>query len=152
MKKNVLMLCLLFAFSVRMIYAQTSQAPVPLSDIVSESGYAGTSGAMLPDMPRPALPEIQVPADKLTMTSSPNPFTTHTVISCFLKEKGKLTLGIRNMFGETVKTFEDNIEQLGNHTIDVTSEDLRPGVYTAMLVFKTADNVLIKAIRIVYNQ
>jgi hypothetical protein len=56
------------------------------------------------------------------------------------------------MFGETVKTIEDNVTQQGDKSIEVSSERFRPGIYTAMVIFKTSKNVMIKTIRIVYNQ
>jgi hypothetical protein len=56
------------------------------------------------------------------------------------------------MFGETIKSFEINVEQEGCQTMEVTSENLRPGIYTAMLVFKTSDNVTMKTTRMVYTK
>ena len=86
------------------------------------------------------------------MVSSPNPFKDRTLITCTFPETGKFILEIRNMFGETVKNIEDNVGQKGTQTMEVTSEHLKPGIYTAMMMFKTSQNVMIKTIRIVYTQ
>jgi hypothetical protein len=152
MKKFALMLCLLFTISIGMIHAQTSQAPASIPG--NDNSYTFTLPA--DPMVTPAAPAdltITPPqADKLTMVSSPNPFTSRTEITCVLPVKGKLTLVVRNMFGETVRTIEENVEQEGTCSMEVTSEHLRPGIYTAILVLKTSDNVMMKTIRIVYNQ
>ena len=89
----------------------------------------------------------------LTLVSSPNPFTDRTTISCSLPEKGRLTLTIHNIFGETVKTLGDDVEHEGKYSVEVTSEKMRPGIYTAMLSLKTSGGlVLVKTIRIVYKK
>jgi hypothetical protein len=152
MKKITLMLCLLFVFSMRLLFAQTLHLPLIIEEKSDKSEYSLVAVAST-QVPVPAEMNTTFAAlDKISMTSSPNPFTTRTQVTCCLPSKGKLSLGIRNMFGETVKTRESNVEQEGDCVLEVTSENLRPGVYTAILVFKTSDNVLTKTIRIVYNQ
>jgi hypothetical protein len=152
MKKFSLILCLLFAVSVRMIYSQTAQlaSGVTLNDNISD--YSLLMEPILPDVVMSDQSIASPRAEKLTMVACPNPFTNRTIINCFLPVKGKLTLEIRNMFGSTVKTTELNIDQDGTHSIEITSEHLRPGIYTAMLILKTSDDMLMKTIRIVYNQ
>ncbi|MFZ4521485.1 MAG: hypothetical protein ACOYNC_07260 [Bacteroidales bacterium] len=152
MKKISVVLCFLFTVSIRMAVAQTAQVPLPGITHETETGYVY--------LVKPLLPEA-VPAETairsgdngmLTITSSPNPFTSHTLISCNLPEKGKMTLGITNMFGEVVKTFDENIMQAGTQVTDITAENLQPGIYTALLVFRTSDQVLMKVLRIVYTR
>jgi hypothetical protein len=152
MKKITWMLCLLFAVSIRMICAQTLQSPAAIIDKANGSDYNLAVNSMLPDATPAEISGTPYQADKLNMISSPNPFTNQTLITCCLPAKGKLTLEIRNMFGETVRSIEDNVEQEGNHSIEVTSDQLRPGIYSAMLIFKTRDNTIMETIRIVYSQ
>jgi|GEM_PF-2361760 len=152
MKNMTLIFCLLFVFSTRMMYSQSVQVPLAISgdNALSANPFAVPSApaaSVLADIENPAHPPV-----KLTMISSPNPFTSRTTITFTLPDKGKLFLEIRNMFGETVKSLEDNIEQEGSHSMEVTSEHLRPGIYTAIMVLKTNDNVFLKTIRIVCNQ
>jgi hypothetical protein len=152
MKKNAFILFLLFTIPQGMIYSQTMLLPTVLTANDNSSNVTFTADPLLPAATPADIPGTQCHADKLTMTSSPNPFVSQTVITCFLPSKGKLMLAIRNMFGETIKTIEDNIEQPGNYSLELTSEHFKPGIYTAMLVLKTGDNVMMKTIRIVCNQ
>jgi hypothetical protein len=146
------MFCLIFAASIGMTHSQITQGPAAIlsSDNISE--YTSTADSDSPDAKTAEPSGSTSQAGKLTMVASPNPFTSSTEITCDLPDKGKLMLGIRNMFGETVKTIEIIAEQEGSQSIEVTSEHLRPGIYTAMLVFKTSDNVMMKTIRIVYTK
>ncbi len=137
------------AVSAGTLFAQSMQLP---SDLLTGSGDGEYSALKDPVLPQVAPGNTAGKTErigKLTMISSPNPFTTRTVITCTLPEKGKLTLSVRNMFGECVKTIESNVEQEGNQTFEVTSEQLRPGIYTVMLALKTSDNMLFKTIRLV---
>ncbi len=152
MKKNTLIVSLLFLVSIGLTCAQTTP--------IVNAAYSGNNDSEYTVIQLPALPgatpaeltaKASVPG-KLTMTASPNPFTNLTVITCTLPEKGKLVLGIRDMFGETVKTIEVAVEEAGAKSIEVTSENLRPGIYTAMLAFKTVDNLMINVVRIVYTK
>ena len=152
MKKITLILCLLFAISIGMIYSQTMQVPAAIvyTDNTSDNLYIGDR--VLPDASKAKSNITSHQADKLTMLSSPNPFTNRTMVTCFIPVKGKFVLGIRNMFGETVKTIENIVDREGSYNIEVTSEHLRPGIYTAILVLKTSNDVMMKTIRLVYNQ
>ena len=152
MKKVLFIFCLLSAFSIGVIFAQPSQSPVMINGNDNVSEYTLPVNPVLPDITPTEMTSTSQPADKLTMVSSPNPFTGRTTLTCVLPSKGKLMLEIRNMFGETVKTDEENVEQEGTRNIEVTSERLRPGIYTAVLTLKTNDNVLTKNIRIVCKQ
>jgi len=142
----------MFAFSIQAIYAQPSQSPVAITGNDNVPEYTLAVNPILPVVTPAEITSTSPQTDKLTMVSSPNPFTTRTTITCFLPSKGKLMLEIRNMFGETVKTDEQNVDQEGTLNLEVTSERLRPGIYTAVLTLKTSENVMTKNIRIVYNQ
>lgn len=152
MKNFTMILCFIFAVSVGTLHSQTSQGPAATGSNDPMTGYTLTAGPSSPDAVQPESGGTPSPIGKLTMSASPNPFTARTVITCTLPGKGKLAMGVRNMFGETVRTFDLNVEQEGSQALEMTSDQLRPGIYTAMLVFKTADNVLMKAIRIVYTK
>ncbi len=152
MNKITLLICLFFALSIRIVVAQSLQAPAVIAGFESESVYPAAIESMISD-PAPLVnTNITDLADKLTMISSPNPFTAATMITCFLPVKGKLILAIQNMIGKTVKTYEETIDQEGTHAIEVTSEHLRPGIYTVRLTLKTNDNMMMKTSRIVCNQ
>jgi hypothetical protein len=138
---------MLFALLINTMQAQTVQGP-------AAGSVNNNSDFILPS----AMPEgsdllgVTHQKDKLTMISSPNPFSSRTVITCDFPSQGKAELGIRNMFGESVNTFITTVEQEGPMTFEVNSEHMRPGVYTALLVFKTGEDMLIKTIRLVYTK
>lgn len=152
MNRFTLILCLLFVFSIRMMQAQSSQVaavipddntvttqPVALNSLLADQAVNGLTG-----QPRQAL--------RLDMVASPNPFSTRTMITFSLPAKCKLRMEIRNMFGETVKSMEENVDTEGSHSLEISSEHLQPGIYTAMLIVKTDDNMIMSTIRLVYNQ
>ncbi|MDP1622244.1 MAG: hypothetical protein Q8M08_07880 [Bacteroidales bacterium] len=152
MKKNRLIIILWFTLSAGTVNAQTMQLPAVMADNVNSFDNTIAAQTLLSDGVAADQTINTNPADKLNMIASPNPFTSQTVITCYFPEKGKFLLGIRNMFGESVRLIEDYVEQEGNHCVEVTGDNLRSGIYTAMLIFKTKDNVMMKTIRLVYSQ
>ena len=149
MKRISIVFSLVFTLSAGIIHAQTIQGPAAGIGNDNPMEYNIAAAPAMPGTARSTEGVELQPSDKLGLVASPNPFTTRTFISCVLPASGKLSLGIRDMFGETVKTFELNVEQEGAQSMELTSDHLRPGIYTAMLVFKTPDNILMKTIRIV---
>jgi hypothetical protein len=152
MKKIKQLFCLALVFSSLGVYAQTMDIPVSIATDNADHGNLQSVTVISAEPAAAAITSQYLPAVKLSMVSCPNPFTNRTSITCYLPVKGKLTLEIRNMFGETVNTIEDNVEKEGTCSLEVTSEHLRPGIYTALLMLKTSDNVMTKSIRIVCNQ
>lgn len=152
MKTITRTLCLLFALMIGEINAQTQQINVNIAGSDNGTDYSTTIDPIVPDATQADLTSAPQATDQLTMIASPNPFKERTVITCSFPATGKLILEIRNMFGETVKTIEENVSQTGDKSIEVSSERFRPGIYTAMLMFKTSKNVMTKTIRIVYNR
>jgi hypothetical protein len=152
MKKITLTLCLLFALAIGLINGQTLQVPVNMAGLSEDADYSAVPNPQVSGADKADLTSTPQVADQLTMTATPNPFKDRTLITCSFPATGKLILEVRNMFGETVKTIEDNVTELGDKSMEVTSDRFRPGIYTAMLIFKTSKNVMIKTIRIVNNQ
>ncbi len=89
MKKITLMLCLLFVFSMRLLFAQTLHLPLIIEEKSDKSEYSLVAVASS-QVPIPAEINATIAVmDKIAMTSSPNPFTTRTQVTCCLPSKAR---------------------------------------------------------------
>jgi len=70
----------------------------------------------------------------------PNPFTTSTMISYFLKEKSEVTVSVFNYMGMKVAELENSTRETGNHQLEWNAENLNAGVY--FLEVKSGESVL----------
>jgi hypothetical protein len=88
---------------------------------------------------------------RLLLKSFPNPFSGRATLTWFLPVQGQVLLEIMNMSGEKVATLVDNFEQAGNHSFQVSSCGLRPGIYNARLLLKVNNKLIFNTIKIVCN-
>lgn len=72
--------------------------------------------------------EVVVPAAEFNLKNAPNPFTNSTMISFDLKESGQVDLRIFDVTGKLVKSWQSDLVS-GNHTVNVATQDLKPGLY-----------------------
>jgi hypothetical protein len=63
----------------------------------------------------------------------PNPFKEQTWINFKLSERGKTSLKIFDMAGKEIKSLVNDVLNQGKHSINVTSEGLRSGIYYYVL-------------------
>jgi hypothetical protein len=87
--------------------------------------------------------------DVLALRNHPNPFIGNTIISYTLPSDGRVTLTIRSLTGQVMKTLINEMELEGEHTLNIEVSDLQSGVYFATLSLKNNGKELIKTIRIV---
>jgi hypothetical protein len=87
----------------------------------------------------------------LLLASSPNPFSGNLKLNYFLPDHGHVSLEILNILGEVVTALVDQFEQEGNHSLQVSSVGLRPGIYTARILLRTNSNIMTHSIKIVCN-
>ncbi len=73
---------------------------------------------------------------KLTISNYPNPFSNSTMMSYTLPYDGMVTLEIRNLVGQLVKTIVNNRESKGSHSVKLQAWNLEPGVYTATITLE----------------
>ena len=64
----------------------------------------------------------------------PNPFTGQTRIGYSVPKSGPVKLVIIDLQGRLVKSFEEGIKSAGQHYIDVSIANLRPGIYYYKMV------------------
>jgi hypothetical protein len=124
----------------------------PLNEI-ADANYNLLPGAMIRvdmvesvatgvnDMPAPT---------ELTLTSRPNPFMNYTTISYTLPVDGKVVLQVNDNLGRIVKTFLEETQQSGLHSVVVDVAYLNgSGMYTATLMLQAKGNIMSKTIKLV---
>ncbi len=87
----------------------------------------------------------------LTLQSYPNPFSDYTNIVYNLPEDGKVTLEIRNLLGQVVKTLVDEPQVKGLHRLRMEAGSMPRGVYTATVRLKNDDENLTHTIKLMVN-
>jgi hypothetical protein len=85
----------------------------------------------------------------LLIRNYPNPFAGNTTIRYTLPTEGHVTITIRNLSGQMVKTFVNETEPKGEYTFDIETGDLQPGIYIATLSLKNKGNNLVKTLVLV---
>ncbi len=91
-------------------------------------------------------------SNDLTLENHPNPFSDKTTISYNLPFEGKVTLVIRNMTGETIRTLADETQSQGIHQLILDGNSLAQGVYTASIVVGCKTGTATRTIKIVVTR
>lgn len=68
----------------------------------------------------------------------PNPFDHTTAINYKLDHPSSVNIVVRDVEGRIVRMFEEGIKPAGEHSIIVSRDDLRPGVYTYTMISENA--------------
>jgi hypothetical protein len=87
----------------------------------------------------------------LKLTSSPNPFSGNVKLNWYLPVKGQVLLELRNILGEKLCTIVDEVEQEGNHSLQVSPNFVSPGIYIARIMLKTNTNIMTRSIKMICN-
>jgi hypothetical protein len=85
----------------------------------------------------------------LALRNHPNPFVENTTMSYTLPSDGRVTLTIRNLAGQLVKTIVNETEREGDYIRNIEAGDLQSGVYFVTLNLKSNGKELTKTIRLV---
>jgi hypothetical protein len=93
--------------------------------------------------------EEQQEKNGLTLQNYPNPFDAYTIISYQLPFDGKVTLTVRNIIGQIVKTIESGMETRGEYSLMIDDWGQQSGVYMATLKLKNNDKELSRTIKLV---
>jgi hypothetical protein len=84
----------------------------------------------------------------LAFGNHPNPFVWNTMISYTLPYDGRVTITIRNLAGQVLKTIVNEMQSEGNYTINPDVADLQPGIYLATLRLKNNGKEISRTIRV----
>jgi large repetitive protein len=85
----------------------------------------------------------------MMLRNHPNPFNSNTTLMYTLPSDGRVTLTIRNMAGQTVKTVVNEMETKGDYLLNIEVGDLQSGVYFGTLSLKSNGKEILKTIRLV---
>jgi len=88
----------------------------------------------------------------IALSCFPNPFSSFTTLSYTLPFEGKVVLEINSMLGNKVTTLVSETQTAGNHMVKFDTYDLPSGVYTATLRLKSANDEMIRTIKLINNK
>jgi hypothetical protein len=96
--------------------------------------------------------EERLSSNSLILKNYPNPFDSYTTISYSLSFDGKVTLTIRNLNGQLLKTIVNEMETKGDYNVNIEDWGLQSGVYVVSLTLKSSDNELYRTIKVVKSR
>lgn len=73
--------------------------------------------------------------NSLELESFPNPFTEQITFNYVAPSKGTVIIEIKNMYGEKVAVFTNQVEKKGIESLQLGDIQLKPGIYMATLTF-----------------
>ena len=85
----------------------------------------------------------------IELSNQPNPFMGTTTLTYSIPANGEVTLEIYDMIGNKVKVGVDATQNAGNYSVKLDANELQPGIYTAVLKYKTRDAVATRAIKMI---
>jgi hypothetical protein len=88
-------------------------------------------------------------AENIELSNHPNPFIGTTTLTYSIPENGEVTLEIYDMIGNKMKVEVDATQDAGNYSVIMDANELQPGIYTAILKYKTRDAVTTRAIKMI---
>jgi archaellum component FlaG (FlaF/FlaG flagellin family) len=84
----------------------------------------------------------------------PNPFNNTTTIVYSLPESGNVKLTITNMYGKTIHTLVDGVQEAGNYTVTVDPSivKLAPGVYLYQVELQGDNDTYVKTNKMIFTR
>jgi len=73
----------------------------------------------------------------------------NVTLNYFLPVKGTVLLEILNMTGKKITTLVDQVEQEGDHRLQISSARIRPGIYTVRIMLRAENNLMTRCIKII---
>jgi hypothetical protein len=118
-----------------------------LNDIPQGSYYIN---GMIITLPGNGIEPYTACKNPLQLTSYPNPFTNHATFTFNTPERGRVTLDILNMLGESVASVANVEFNAGQHSLNFSPDQFKPGIYVAVLKLETNDKLLISTLNVLY--
>jgi hypothetical protein len=87
--------------------------------------------------------------DKLTLMNYPNPFDKYTTINYTLPFDGRVTLTIRNLGGQLVKTVVSEMQTTGEYSVNIEEWGPQSGIYMVILRLKSDDRDIFQTLKMV---
>jgi hypothetical protein len=73
-----------------------------------------------------------------SITVHPNPFNEKATLTFYLQKEEKVTIGMYNMVGQCIKSFDLGKREAGNNEFEIISSDVPSGLYFIRLQAGTA--------------
>jgi hypothetical protein len=108
---------------------------VDITETATISGCTGTATKSVTITQLTGIREVQND-NGLSLSNYPNPFVGFTTIAYSLSSEGFITLTIRNLAGQVVKTFLNEMEPKGDYILNIETSNLQSGVYIVTLSLK----------------
>jgi hypothetical protein len=91
---------------------------------------------------------------ELTLFNYPNPFNNTTTIVYSLPESGNVKLTITNMYGKTIHTLVDGVQEAGNYTVTVDPSIVKlvPGVYLYQVELQGDNDSYVKTNKMIFTR
>ncbi|MCK9453093.1 MAG: T9SS type A sorting domain-containing protein [Bacteroidales bacterium] len=64
----------------------------------------------------------------------PNPFNEECSISYHITKKQPVEISLFDLYGRKIKTLENGVQEVGEHTLNINGNDLAAGIYTVVLI------------------
>ena len=113
-----------------------AKAPVaeatPIFDVRTGSEFASPVGVRYDNFDLKMSKVITLGgSNEFSIFNYPNPFSSDTKIVYTIPESGKVTLVVTDMFGKTLRTLVDEIQNAGTYSVQVNAAELnlKSGVY-----------------------
>jgi hypothetical protein len=90
--------------------------------------------------------------DGLSFKNYPNPFNQNTMLSYSMPVEGNVTIDIYNLTGSRVARIENGNQTEGEYTCNWDARNMPNGLYIAMIVVKTSDDVLRQQVKMLLNK
>jgi hypothetical protein len=108
---------------------------VDITEAATVSGCTGTATKSVTITQLTGIREVQN-ENGLSLSNYPNPFIGFTTIAYSLSSGGFITLTIRNLAGQVVKSLLNVVEPKGDYILNIETSDLQSGVYIVTLSLK----------------
>jgi hypothetical protein len=130
--------------------ARLSLADDPLNEIADEN-YTTIGNVQLSLMTIESsvgLPESSL-SNQVAFGNFPNPFINLTTFGYSIPARGRVTLEISSMIGESVSVILDEVQAAGYHSFEFKSSEMGPGLYIATLRLAVGNDLVVKTLKII---
>jgi serine protease AprX len=128
---------------------QFSLAADPLNEIAN-GNFEVIDASLVIDIPSTSATGINnVMAETIEFSNQPNPFKGTTTLNYTIPTNGQVIIEVYDLVGSKVKELVEETQSAGTYSVKFDANSLQPGVYTAILKLKNADNVSSSVIKMI---
>jgi hypothetical protein len=129
--------------------------PVRVFNVKSGSEFADNSARPYNDF-RLKMAGVITPGQSngISLFNYPNPFTYNSTIIYTLPEQGKVRLVLTDLYGKTLRTLTDRVQEAGTFLVKTDAEELNmaPGIYIYKLTFDGSAGTTVKSGKMIFTR